>query len=833
MKELAQGTILGDTYEIIEQIGMGGGGIVYRARHLRLQTDVVVKKIKDEVADRLELRKEADILKNLKHPYLPRVYDFIETQDGVYTVMDYISGENMEDAVKKHGRFSQKQVRKWAEQLGEALAYLHGQNPPVIHSDIKPANIMLTQDGDICLIDFNISLALGEDMESAVGISAGFSPPEQYRDMAVYARITKNYTIQRSNDGKAAAQKSKAQDEDRTELLPDTADEGKTVLLPGTADEEKTVLLSDTADEEKTVLLPGTADEERTVLLSDTADEERTVLLSDTADEEKTVLLSDTADEEKTVLLSGTADEEKTVLLSDTADEGKTAPLRSDITHAGSKERPATEYEQSFGKGINARSDIYSLGMTLYYLLTGIEPSADFGQRIPIYQTNAQVSEGFALILDKMMAFPPEKRYADGTAFLKALRSCHKLDRRYIAMRRKQTAIQGAGIAALACGVLLTFFGFYRIRIEKDSAYYSLISQAQTAMGGADYDEAVLCLAQAKEMDGARTEAYEEEVHMLYLKNDYEECIRQGEFYINTIPFEQDTESEQERFANLYYLVGNAYYETEDYSNAEKYMAQALQIYDGNGLYYRDHAIALAKLGRIDEAKEQLEKGIAIGITEDSIYMAQGEIAHVQGQYADAADYLDRTVTLTDDQSMKKRAILLLVDVYRDMGESSVDKEIALLEQYAGQFDQVDALVMKEYLADAYTRKAQSSAADAASYYEKALALFEQVRDGGYVTYQLQQNIAILYEDLGRFDEAEQTLLAMAQDYPERYESYKRLAFLDADRQQTKENADRDYTKTFAYYEQAKELYDDKAQDMEMQMLDNMIRELQDGGWQQ
>ena len=760
MKELAQGTILGDTYEIIEQIGMGGGGIVYRARHLRLQTDVVVKKIKDEVADRLELRKEADILKNLKHPYLPRVYDFIETQDGVYTVMDYISGENMEDAVKKHGRFSQKQVRKWAEQLGEALAYLHGQNPPVIHSDIKPANIMLTQDGDICLIDFNISLALGEDMESAVGISAGFSPPEQYRDMAVYARVTKNYTIKRSARGKAEVQQSKAQDEDRT------------------------------------------------VLLSDRADEDKTVLLSDTADEDKTVLLPDGADEDKTVL------------------------LQSDIVHAEGKERPTTEYEQSFGKGINARSDIYSLGMTLYYLLTGIEPSADFAQRIPIDQTNAQVSEGFALILDKMMAFPPEKRYADGTAYLKALRSCHKLDRRYIAMRRKQTAIQGVGIAALACGILLIFFGLYRMRIEKDSAYYALISQAQTAMDDADYDEAVSCLAQAKEMDGLRTEAYEEEVHMLYLKNEYEECIRQGEFYINTIPFEQDTESERERFANLYYLVGNAYYETEDYGNAEKYMAQALQIYDGNGLYYRDHAIALAKLGRIDEAEKQLEKGIALEITEDSVFMAQGEIAHVQGQYADAVDYLNRTVSLTDDRGMKKRAILLLVDVYRDMGDSTVDEEIALLEQYAGQFDQVDALVMTEYLADAYTRKAQSGAADADVCYEKALELFLQVRDGGYVTYQLQQNIAILYEDLGRFDEAEQTLLGMAQDYPERYESYKRLAFLDADRQQTKENADRDYTKTFTYYEQAKELYDDKAQDMEMQMLDNMIQELQDGGWE-
>ena len=127
MGELAKGIILENTYEIVEEIGSGGGGIVFLAKHLRLQTDVVVKKIKDEVRGKVKSRQEADILKNLKHPYLPRVYDFIETEDGVYTVMDYIHGENLDDAVKRHGKYSQKQVRKWAEQLGEALAYLHGQ----------------------------------------------------------------------------------------------------------------------------------------------------------------------------------------------------------------------------------------------------------------------------------------------------------------------------------------------------------------------------------------------------------------------------------------------------------------------------------------------------------------------------------------------------------------------------------------------------------------------------------------------------------------------------------------------------------------------------------
>ena len=100
MSSLTKGTILENAYEIIDEIGAGGGGIIYKARHLRLQTDVVVKKIKDEVRGKIRSRQEADILKKLKHPYLPRVYDFIETEDGVYTVMDFIHGAHGQGNIK-------------------------------------------------------------------------------------------------------------------------------------------------------------------------------------------------------------------------------------------------------------------------------------------------------------------------------------------------------------------------------------------------------------------------------------------------------------------------------------------------------------------------------------------------------------------------------------------------------------------------------------------------------------------------------------------------------------------------------------------------------------
>jgi serine/threonine protein kinase len=159
---LRNNDLLDNTYRIIEQIGSGGGGIIYKAEHIRLQKEVVVKLIRDNVKDKINERAEADILKKLKHTYLPQVYDFLTIDDNVYTIMDFIPGKSFEEELKEGKKFTQHEIIKWAKELCEALKYLHEQNPPIIHSDIKSANIMHTPTNDICLIDFNISLLFHE-----------------------------------------------------------------------------------------------------------------------------------------------------------------------------------------------------------------------------------------------------------------------------------------------------------------------------------------------------------------------------------------------------------------------------------------------------------------------------------------------------------------------------------------------------------------------------------------------------------------------------------------------------------------------------------------------
>ena len=178
------GEIIAGTYELIRGIGSGSGGNVYLARHLRLNVPVVLKADKRKITTKPELlRREVDVLKELHHSNIPRVFDFFTINNTVYTVMDYIEGESLDHPLHAKVRFPQSQIIRWARQLLDALCYLHSPthgDPPkgYVHGDIKPANIMLRKDGSICLIDFNIALAIGE--ENFVGASAGYASPEHY-----------------------------------------------------------------------------------------------------------------------------------------------------------------------------------------------------------------------------------------------------------------------------------------------------------------------------------------------------------------------------------------------------------------------------------------------------------------------------------------------------------------------------------------------------------------------------------------------------------------------------------------------------------------------------
>lgn len=177
-----RGMTIAGLYEIIHELGSGGGGVVYLAQHKRLGKLVAVKADKRRLNAKPEvLRREVDMMKNLSHTYIPQVYDFVAENDTVYTVMDYVEGESLDKPLKRGDSFSQPQIIEWTKQLLEALDYLHSRPPHgILHSDIKPANIMVTPQGDIRLIDFNIALALGEEGAVRVGLSRGYASPEHY-----------------------------------------------------------------------------------------------------------------------------------------------------------------------------------------------------------------------------------------------------------------------------------------------------------------------------------------------------------------------------------------------------------------------------------------------------------------------------------------------------------------------------------------------------------------------------------------------------------------------------------------------------------------------------
>ncbi|MBQ7681543.1 MAG: protein kinase [Oscillibacter sp.] len=198
-------TILKDTYELREKLGAGGGGEAYMGYHLRLQKDVVIKRDKNPSADEKKLRQEVDTLKSLSHTYIPQVYDFIRDGDDAYTVMDFIDGESLDKPLERGEPLAQRDIIEWAFQLLDALGYLHAHK--ILHSDIKPANIMLTPEGDIRLIDFNVSLALGEDGTVKVYGTRGYASPEYFTPGALDATgLTQRNTAQTGTTRRNTAQ---------------------------------------------------------------------------------------------------------------------------------------------------------------------------------------------------------------------------------------------------------------------------------------------------------------------------------------------------------------------------------------------------------------------------------------------------------------------------------------------------------------------------------------------------------------------------------------------------------------------------------------------------
>lgn len=192
------GDVIRDRYRILEVLGQGGNGITYAAEDLQQKTKVAIKALSLRHMNdwkQIELfEREAKVLSQLDHPAIPKYFDYftIDTDEdrAFYIVQELAQGQNLAKLVEAGWRTNEKGVRKIIEQVLNILIYLHGLKPPVVHRDIKPHNLIYSNDGKVSLVDFGAvqdtyrsTMARG----STVIGTFGYMAPEQFRSQAVPA----------------------------------------------------------------------------------------------------------------------------------------------------------------------------------------------------------------------------------------------------------------------------------------------------------------------------------------------------------------------------------------------------------------------------------------------------------------------------------------------------------------------------------------------------------------------------------------------------------------------------------------------------------------------
>ena len=682
---------LGSGYSAIRPLGEGGMGTLYRAHKDSLDVDVVIKRVKQKFKGRMDERAEANILKTLKHKYLPRIYDVIESPSGyVYTIMDMIPGENMQNYVKTHGPVSQKLAYRWACQLCEVIAYLHSQVPPILHCDIKPSNIMITPADDICVIDFNTSLVFSKGV-LAIGATPGYAAPEQYT---------------------------------RPGASPDTIE---TVPL------------------------------------------------------------------EETMPLRGYKD----------AFAYQNVRSNKDPSGRGvSNSVTAAQATNAGGYGtISKRTDVYGIGATLYYAITGQQPGHSLKDVRPITSYKLKFSRSFLLIIARAMMKRQEERFCDAQEMLRALQDIHAIDGRYKKVVHSQRVVAAVSLVLAVSGTLAILFGVQRIGVERYAAYDALVRKGRTAADEMRFDEAEQDLQQAIAIYDDQLEAYVEQAVLLYRQGKYQECIDA----VETTQSRELKYYSRQSVANLYNVAAEAYYELESYESAATMYQKAIGYSPDILSYYQGEATALIQLGDYsgaDEVLAEMAKAVPDAEQSGAYQVVQSELLRKQGDLPDALDAARKAIGSADGNDQLARAYRLAASICEDIGDSMLSEEINLLNQGIEQLPDGYYNALAGQLASAYIRQAEATGNP--GYQKDALRTYQQLEKNGNTTLEVRLNIAMLQYQLHDFSKAMEMLQALKKDYPKDYRVYKWLAFVQGELDLQNGAS---YTKTLGYYETAAELY--------------------------
>lgn len=653
-------------YKILRVLGEGGMGKVYLAENINLKTLWAIKEISKKKNTSFDLLAEPNMLKNLNHPALPRIFDIFENEDFLYIIEDYVEGVSLDKALKTVEKYPEHTVIDWAKQICDVLIYLHNLKPnPIIYRDMKPSNLIVNSEGKVKLIDFGI------------------------------------------------AREYKAQ-----------------------------------AAEDTTVI--------------------------------------------------GT--------------RGYAAP------------------EQYGTKQTDARTDIYSLGVTLYHLITGKSPNDPPYELVPVRQLDKKLSAGIEHIIKKCTQLNPDKRYQSAEKLLFDLENIHKYNKE---AKRKRLLLELRIVfyAFLLTGaVLISYFGYQQMGIEKEDKYTQLLQTAETFFVNGEYGDSIQLFEESTQIFPERLNGYLG-IAKNYLKEmEYEKCID----YIENTVGRSLPEIIGDPEAN--YILGNAWYELKDYARSVHYYSRAVHFSENIEAYWRDLGVSQARSGNLADAENTMLQMEEKGMSEAATQYLHGEILYKQSGYSEALTKFYSVLDLETDQQLLRRTYTVIGEIIRDHGlslEGSYKKGIEVLLTSEGKLKEKNNIIIMELLAELYYLQAESEPEDTAKNkaYESSAQYFQKLIDVGYRRPYIYRNIAIIQQNLEQYGMAEKTLMEMEKQYPENYEVYVQYAFLYADIESKKENQSRSYEKVVENYEKAVKYAPEKDASVELLPLKNLIEDLREKNW--
>lgn len=600
---------------------------------------------------------------------------------------------------------------------------------------------MITNSGDVCLIDFNTSLIFQEDME-AVGVTDGYAAPEQY---------------QRKKSSKPAM----------SDLL-------KQQVIPW----NETVLM-DAAE-------PTGAE---------------TVLMMDGPHHEPTALMSEISPTEPPKALENNPEEKK------------------------------TECRSEYG-AISRATDIYSIGATFYYAVTGHTPEKSLDDVTPLTKYDPKISDSLRTILERAMQRRPQDRFQGADEMLRALRNVDQMDRSYQSYALRKKVITAVLAASFALSGFSAFYGFEQLKLERENAYLLNLAQASQAETDREYDTAEELLENAIQQQPGRAEGYLQIATLFYRLGRYQNAIDRLDTAIasgNLSLKALDASSAEQ----LYYIKGNCYIELQEYDQAVIELQNAAQQPGAGTQNYRSLAIALANDGKLEDAQKTLDILREQGASTGDCDLVAAEIKTLRQEYAQAVELYQKVFVEVEDPQLLSHAYLSAASAALKNNES--DLAVTLLEQGREHLSENQTVLQTEMLADVYIQKAMQGGENAETAYRNARELLVELIDQGYGTISTKMNLATVLQALDQYESAEEVLQQLIDQYPTDYRFDMQLSYLLIDWQGSLPVEKRNYDAAHRYFVQAEQKYRQAQangkEDSQMAVLRNLVEQLKTSGW--